>query len=385
MIFWTLTLLMLAIAVLCVLLPLARRTEATDDDVQPLDVYVEQLTALDSKSADDAAAKEALAQEKAEISRRILKQARSSGSGVDTGSFASGRAGRIGASLCALIGLPAIALATYLHTGSPELPDQPLSARLDQNLEDSSVEEMVLIAERHLAKNPDDARGWQVLAGVYGRMNRPMDRARALQELIRLSQASPKLLTDLGEALTVAGGNIVPVRARQMFEEALRMQPSMDKAAFYLAVAEEQEGKFEQALERWIKLSNLRPDDANWQAMIAQRQANMRDKLGIEQTTQPTQPAQPGPTTEQVEAAAAMSEQDRADMIAGMVEGLAARLEDEPQDQPGWSRLIRAYAVLGKATEAREALKKARLVFADQPEKLAALNSQLPPQLGEQQ
>ena len=65
MIFWTLTLLMLAIAVLCVLLPLARHTEATDGDVQPLDVYVEQLTALDSKTADDAAAKEALAQEKA--------------------------------------------------------------------------------------------------------------------------------------------------------------------------------------------------------------------------------------------------------------------------------------------------------------------------------
>jgi cytochrome c-type biogenesis protein CcmH len=381
MIFWTLTLLMLAVAVLCVLLPLARRVEASSDDVQPLDVYVEQLAALDSKAAEDGAAKEALAQEKAEISRRILKQARSSSPNSKTGltqGAGSVRTARVGASLVALVCLPAIALATYLYTGSPGLPDQPLSARLDQNLEDSSVEEMVLIAERHLAKNPDDAKGWQVLAGVYGRMNRPMDRARALQELIRLTEASPKLLADLGEALTVAGGNIVPARARKMFEESLRLQPDLDKASFYLAVAEEQEGKFEQALARWIQLATLRPNDPNWQAMIAQRQANMRDKLGIEQ------PAQPGPSADQVEAASAMSEADRAEMIAGMVSGLAARLEDDPEDQPGWTRLIRAYAVLGKDTEARQALAKARAVFADQPDKLLAIDSQIPPQLGDQ-
>ena len=380
MIFWTLTLLMLAVAVMCVLLPLGRRAAAASDDVQPLDVYVEQLAALDKRAAQEGAAKEALAQEKAEILRRILKQARTSGpKDGSTSGVATNRTARIGASLMALVCLPAIALATYLHTGSPGLPDQPLSARLNQNLEDSSVEEMVLTAERHLAKNPDDAKGWQVLAGVYGRMNRPMDRARALQELIRLTEASPKLLTDFGEALTVAGGNIVPVRAREMFEEALRQQPDLDKASFYLAVAQEQEGKFEEALARWTRLATLRPNDDNWQGMIAQRQANMHDKLGIEQ------PAQPGPTAEQVEAASAMSEADRDEMIAGMVSGLAARLEDDPQDLPGWIRLIHAYSVLGQTDEARKALDKARAAFADQPDKLAALNSQIPPQSGDQQ
>lgn len=80
-----------------------------------------------------------------------------------------------------------------------------------------------------------------------------------------------------------------------------------------------------------------------------------------------------------------MSAEDRAAMIDGMVSGLAERLEDEPQDQPGWSRLIRAYAVLGRTAEAEEALQKARSIFAEQPDKLAALNSQVPPQLGAQE
>ena len=87
MIFWSLFLVLLAIAVLCILLPLSRRVDDDGQDVQPLDVYVEQLAALEDKVAEDDAAKEALAQEKAEISRRILKQARSS-SGKSAGAVA---------------------------------------------------------------------------------------------------------------------------------------------------------------------------------------------------------------------------------------------------------------------------------------------------------
>ena len=69
----------------------------------------------------------------------------------------------------------------------------------------------------------------------------------------------------------------------------------------------------------------------------------------------------------------------------GMVSGLAVRLDAEPQDQPGWSRLIRAYFVLGRTAEAQEALQRARSIFSEQPDKLAALNSQVPPQLGAQE
>ena len=72
MIFWSLFLVLLAIAVLCILLPLSRRVDDDGQDVQPLDVYVEQLAALEHKVAEDDAAKEALAQEKAATSDRLL-------------------------------------------------------------------------------------------------------------------------------------------------------------------------------------------------------------------------------------------------------------------------------------------------------------------------
>ena len=110
MIFWSLFLILLAVAVLCILLPLSRRVDAESQDVQPLDVYVEQLAALEGKEVEDSAAKEALAQEKAEISRRILKQARSTSGKASGGVVPTGSTTRIGASLVALVVLPAVAI-----------------------------------------------------------------------------------------------------------------------------------------------------------------------------------------------------------------------------------------------------------------------------------
>lgn len=364
---------MLAIAVLSILLPLARKVDVSSDGVEPMDVYLDQLNELETKPVSDAATAEVMAQEKAEISRRILKQARSKQH--KTSFTSSGQFTQVGASLVALIVLPAITIATYLHTGSPQQPDHPLHARATTNLENSSIEEMVLIAERHLAKNPDDAQGWSVLAGVYGRMNRPMDRARALQELIRLAGASPERLADLGEALTVAGDNIVPVRARQMFEQALAAKPDLSKAGFYLAIAQEQEGKFENALTRWTGLAKLRKDDQQWQALVARKQSDMRSKLGLPEPKIAADDA-PGPTAEQVKDAASLSSSERSSMIEGMVANLASKLEDEPEDFAGWTRLIRSYVVLGKTPEAQAAIEKAYQIFAGQTDMTAQLQQQ---------
>jgi cytochrome c-type biogenesis protein CcmH len=54
----------------------------------------------------------------------------------------------------------------------------------------------------------------------------------------------------------------------------------------------------------------------------------------------------------------ATAEQDA--MIANMVAGLAQKLESEPKNVEGWIMLIRSYAALGRAEDARNALAKAR-------------------------
>ena len=68
-----------------------------------------------------------------------------------------------------------------------------------------------------------------------------------------------------------------------------------------------------------------------------------------------------------------MTPEQQAQMIEGMVAGLAVKLEAEPDDMEGWARLIRARAVMGNTEQAQADLAAAVAVFADAPEKRAII------------
>jgi cytochrome c-type biogenesis protein CcmH len=74
-----------------------------------------------------------------------------------------------------------------------------------------------------------------------------------------------------------------------------------------------------------------------------------------------------GPSEEQVAAAAEMSEAERGDMIAAMVSGLDARLQENPDDLEGWLMLLRSYTVLGERERASGAAGRALAAFDGAP------------------
>ena len=53
-------------------------------------------------------------------------------------------------------------------------------------------------------------------------------------------------------------------------------------------------------------------------------------------------------------------------MILGMVERLAGRLKDNPDDAEGWRMLARSYEVLGETDKAKEARAKAEALSRKQ-------------------
>ena len=80
-----------------------------------------------------------------------------------------------------------------------------------------------------------------------------------------------------------------------------------------------------------------------------------------------------GPTAEQMQAAAEMTPEERAETIINMVEGLAARLEDEPNDEQGWARLIRARGVLGQEEKLKKDTLRVKEIFKDNPEAITRI------------
>jgi cytochrome c-type biogenesis protein CcmH len=84
--------------------------------------------------------------------------------------------------------------------------------------------------------------------------------------------------------------------------------------------------------------------------------------------TQASSSAAPGPTAHDVAAAAGMKPEERQAMVRSMVEGLAAKLEKNPDDAAGWQRLSRAWRVLGEDAKADDAAAKAAALRPNDPE-----------------
>lgn len=344
MLFWIVAAFLTLCACLAVLLPVvrARGSAAADTDFD-LEVYQDQLAELDRDVARNVIDRAEAEQARAEIARRILKLA----GARKVGSRAAGaRIGRVVATL-AVLAVPLASWGMYAAIGSPHLPAQPLQARLDKNPAENTIDELVARAEGHLAANPGDGRGWEVLAPIYYRMGRYNDAAVAYRNAIRLEGASAAREVGLGEAIAANAGGMITTDAQAAFERALALEPENPKAQFLLATGLAQEGKAEEAGQAWrAMLEGLAPDSP-WRGAIAQALAQVGVDAGTER---------PGPTAQEMEAAALMSDKDRAGMIEDMVTGLDQRLRDNPQDAEGWRRLVQSYLVLGRPDEAGDAL-----------------------------
>src|SRR5690606_18686732 len=107
------------------------------------------------------------------------------------------------------------------------------------------------------------------------------------------------------------------------------------RTQYYLGLAEIEDGKKDVAIKRWKALLASAPADASWRRSVEAELAALENP-GLENPGL----AGPGPSAEQVGAAAQMSPEARQEMSEGMVSNLAARLEEAPNDLPGWLRLI---------------------------------------------
>jgi cytochrome c-type biogenesis protein CcmH len=165
----------------------------------------------------------------------------------------------------------------------------------------------------------------------------------------------PEAQSALGEALTLEADGTVTPAAQEAFNTAIAAAPDDPRALYYLGLHEAQAGDSRAALKRWQELEAKSPPDAPYLPVLRAEIARVAKSAGLEMP----QPPMSQPTREQQQAMAAMTPDQRQQAIRGMVEGLAARLKDNPQDRGGWLRLANAWKVLGETANAIDAYAKA--------------------------
>ena len=367
---WFVFALMTAAAIFAVLWPLARRSQAQGGS--DLAVYRDQLDEIARDRAEGRIGAAEAEAARTEVSRRLIAAADAAEKEASALATAPVWHRRVTA-LIGLVLLPIGASALYLALGSPQLPGQPLAERRAAAQQDNSIEMLIARVEAHLEKNPNDARGYEVVAPVYLRMGRFADAVNARRKAIALAGESALRQADLGEALAALGNGVITADAKAAFERALELDRNEFKALYFIGLAAEQDGDRKKAAAIWLTMLKNAPADAPWVPMVSEaltRVGGVPPKLA----EAPALSGRPGPTVEDIAAATQMSEQERGEMIRGMVARLADRLKEDAGDVAGWQHLVRAYMVLGDRDKARGAAGDARKALAADPDKLRQID-----------
>ncbi|MEJ5079436.1 MULTISPECIES: c-type cytochrome biogenesis protein CcmI [unclassified Ochrobactrum] len=348
--FWLTAAALTFAATMIVLLPLTRnKQEFLPPEKNDLEVYRDQLREVEADAARGMIDAPSAEQACIEISRRILNAEKSNSEAVS--SLKKARSGRIVA-FASVLSVPLIAWGVYPIFGAPDMPSMPLAARLENSPQNSSVDELIARAEAHLAQNPNDARGWDVLAPIYLRIGRGNDAVNAYRSAIRLEGENFPRVLGLGEALIAVSGGPVTAEAEGLFNKATALNTDDIRPQYYLAQGELQDGNSEGAVKRLQTLLDNGPADAPWRSQIEKAIAFIHDSANSSSS-----PAK-GPTTEDVDAAASMNAEDRQAMVEGMVQRLDESLRENGADLEGWKRLVRSYMILDRRDAAADALKR---------------------------
>jgi cytochrome c-type biogenesis protein CcmH len=371
MLLWSVFAVMTAVAILSVLWPLSRT--ANGQAGSDIAVYRDQLEEVDRDRKAGLIGEAEAQAARVEVSRRLIAAADRT-EFDHSPAIGSSLWRRRAAAVAAVVVLPLVAAALYLANGSPQLPGQPLEARLRAVHQDTSIAVLISQAEAHLERNPNDARGYEVLAPVYLRLGRFSDAVNARRKLIALSGENAERQSDLGEALVAAANGIVTADAKSAFERALVLEPGEFKAKFYIGITAEQDGDRGKAAAIWSEMIDKAPAGAPWLPMV--HDALTRVGAAPPKAAPPKASAT-GPSAEDVAAAGTMSEKDRDEMIRGMVARLANRLKENGSDVEGWQRLLHAYVVLGERDKAHEAAADAKRALASDSDKLRKIEEML--------
>lgn len=332
----------------------AMRSDPVEGAASDLDAHKRQLGEIDRLAKGgllDPAEREAA---RAEAGRRLLAAAYSAEI------WPRDRAGPRRAALVVAVAAPLLALVAYVLIGSPGLADQPYVGRVAQWRAADPAQldppRIAAVLQSIAAERPNDAEPLKLLALAYSASGDLAGAEQALRRAVRLAPGRADLWTGLGETFVAQGEGEIGPDARRAFQEALKIDPAGLSARYHLARGRIADGEVAAGLAQWRALT------ADLQAQDPRRLAMEREIAAVEAAGGLPAPVAAPEQTAQVQG-----------MIAGMVDGLAARLATAPDDPDGWVRLVRAYAVLGDTTKRDAALASATQRYADQPKVLAAL------------
>lgn len=202
------------------------------------------------------------------------------------------RSGRWAAVLIALA-IPVGATLLYRALGSeaiiPMLNEQPAAAPGQAGATPNmSVEEMVARLAQRMEQQPDDLRGWVMLAKSYSVLERFNDALPAYRNIMRLGGGNDaSILADYADALAATENGKFSDEAGKLLTTALQLDPENLKALWLAGHWKNQKGDTAAAIADWEHAARLLPADGEDIQVIRHQIQQARAEAGMPPLAEP--------------------------------------------------------------------------------------------------
>ena len=224
--------------------PMAERQQTT------LNIFRDQLHELERDRDNGLLCAADFEQARSELQRRLLDE-------VDpvaaTGQASDARKSpRTVIALCLI--LPIAAMMGYLWLGKPQALDQQAVAQPQEEQAAQEIDGMLKGLVERLKANPDDHKGWIMLARSYKVLGRFADAAEAFSHGGPVLENDPTLLSDYAEVRVRASRGKFDSKTDELLKQALKLNPDEAQALFLAGVAAEERRDFAAAITHWQRL-----------------------------------------------------------------------------------------------------------------------------------
>ena len=256
--------------------------------------------------------------------------------------WASRRGAPRGQALILALLVPVAIGTLYVWRGTPQAL-KPAAGHA-AGMADPNV--MVQQLADHLKQNPDDMDGWLMLARSYTVLGRYAEAESAYAQAQTRVMQDSSLLVSWVELRVMLGNRQFDARSNELLDQAAKLAPDDPEVMLLRALA---------ALDRGDKAAA----DALVDKLHTRFPAGTPDRENLDAvlekwTTRGTA-ANPHPPTAPASSAASATPDPKV-----MVQRLADRLKEHPEDLDGWLKLARSYAVLGRSAESADAYEHAQ-------------------------
>ena len=220
-----------------------------------ISVYRDQLEELDADRRAGRLGADQYEQARGELERRLLEEVPDAGVRV----AAPARRRPPAAALAAGVAVPLVAGLVYLALGNPaSLWPRGGPDRVGPHQLDATIGQLTA----RLEKNPEDGKGWVMLARSQAVLGRFTEASSAYARSVALFPDDAQLLADYADTLAMARGGRLAGEPEKIVERALRADPDNGKALALAGTIAFESKDFATAVNHWQRLQGLIPADS---------------------------------------------------------------------------------------------------------------------------